>query len=49
MSLFSFASWIAEERKRARKEWDKRTIGYDHYLGQLAILRRLTARVRRGR
>ena len=58
MSLFNFASWIAEERKRAREEYE--TVarpdtlwhrGYNCGLkdGQLTILRRLCSRLRRGR
>ena len=63
MSLFSFASWIAEERKRAKAEmdeanvlWHRKGCSWNHwealrerYLGQLCILRRLSARLRRGR
>lgn len=56
MSLFSLGSWIAEERKRARKEWldckldcSERNRHCDIYLEKLAILRRLSARLRRGR
>ena len=48
MSLFSLGSWIAEERKRARKEWHK-TLEEEYYRGRLATLRRLSARLRRGR
>ena len=49
MSLFSLGSWIAEERKRIREEVGSRYRGEQYRLGQLAILRRLTARLRRGR
>ena len=55
MSLFSLGSWIAEERKRARKEFYGHADGknydnaHEHYMGKLLILRRLSARLRRGR
>ena len=55
MSLFSFASWIAEERRRARRqmklldEFPNPDYFRGYYEGHLASLRRLSARLKRGR
>ena len=56
MSLFSLGSWIAEERKRAREAYERDkdhniVPGYEMGLkhGCQQTLRRLTARLRRGR
>lgn len=60
MSLFSLGSWIAEERKRARKEFQESGLGitsvggllqpeHAYYKGRLATLRRLSARLRQGK